>query len=379
MKTFLFSFCLIILSVIFNASAQSYYPLEIGNEWVFYDSTYYYGGYDVDTTIIKVIDDSTFSNGKTYFVLSEPDFVDARYVRTDSLGIYYYDTGYQEETLFYRFDLPIDTPYNVHLGVYFFAKRIAEGQWSLFNVPYTWQEFYLDGLAVCFTVLSDKFGPVACQNLYDPPEFYITESYLIGAVISDTVYGFVPVPVELISFTASLNSYNQVVLNWKTSTETNNRGFEIQRRCNDQEFFTIGFVKGNGTTTEWHNYTYIDKNLNLGKYFYRLKQFDFDGSFHYSDVANVDFNIPLKYALEQNYPNPFNPTTKIKFSIPKEVQVNLNIYNILGEKVKELKNEVMKPGNYEVNFKASSLASGVYFYRIKAGDFVQTKKMIFLK
>ncbi len=89
--------------------------------------------------------------------------------------------------------------------------------------------------------------------------------------------------------------------------------------------------------------------------------------------------IPEKYALEQNFPNPFNPTTTIRFSIPKEVQVNLSVYNILGEKVKELKNEVMKPGYFEVNFDASAMASGVYIYRIKAGDFVQTKKMILLK
>jgi hypothetical protein len=89
--------------------------------------------------------------------------------------------------------------------------------------------------------------------------------------------------------------------------------------------------------------------------------------------------IPDKYALEQNYPNPFNPTTTIKFSIPEEVQVNLSLYNILGEKVKELKNEVTKPGYFEVEFDASMIASGVYFYRIQAGDFIQTKKMILLK
>ena len=89
--------------------------------------------------------------------------------------------------------------------------------------------------------------------------------------------------------------------------------------------------------------------------------------------------IPDKYSLEQNYPNPFNPSTTIRFSVPKEVPVNLSVYNILGEKVKELKNEVMKPGYYEIEFDATSVASGVYLYRIKAGDFVQTKKMILLR
>jgi hypothetical protein len=104
-------------------------------------------------------------------------------------------------------------------------------------------------------------------------------------------------------------------------------------------------------------------------------------------IANANINkvmvsgelIPDKYAVEQNYPNPFNAMTTVRFSIPKEVQVNLSVYNILGEKVKEFKNEVMKPGYFEVKFDASTIASGVYFYRIKAGDFVQTKKMILLK
>jgi hypothetical protein len=91
--------------------------------------------------------------------------------------------------------------------------------------------------------------------------------------------------------------------------------------------------------------------------------------------------------LLQNYPNPFNPVTKIKFTVPKEIRVSLTVYNILGEKVKELKNELMKPGYYEVNFDASNLASGIYLYRIQAGDpssssgqgFVNSKKMLLLK
>ena len=95
--------------------------------------------------------------------------------------------------------------------------------------------------------------------------------------------------------------------------------------------------------------------------------------------GNYSDQIPINFNLEQNYPNPFNPNTTIRFSIPKEVQVNLSVYNILGEKVKELKNEMMKTGFYEVEFDAADLASGVYLYKIKAGDFVETKKMILMK
>jgi len=89
--------------------------------------------------------------------------------------------------------------------------------------------------------------------------------------------------------------------------------------------------------------------------------------------------LPTVYSLEQNYPNPFNPNTKIKFSIADEVQVNLSVFNILGERVTELKNEMMKAGYYEVEFNATDLASGIYLYRIKAGEFVETKKMVLMK
>jgi len=96
-------------------------------------------------------------------------------------------------------------------------------------------------------------------------------------------------------------------------------------------------------------------------------------------TGRITGQLPVSYELYQNYPNPFNPNTLIKFSIAKEAQVNLIVFNILGEKVQELKNEIMKPGHYEVEFNALSLASGIYLYKIYAGDFVQTKKMVLLK
>ena len=83
--------------------------------------------------------------------------------------------------------------------------------------------------------------------------------------------------------------------------------------------------------------------------------------------------------MYQNYPNPFNPTTTIKFAVPKESNVNLNIYNVLGELVSTLVNEQMKPGYYEYGLDATNLASGVYLYKLQAGSFVETKKMILLK
>jgi hypothetical protein len=189
-------------------------------------------------------------------------------------------------------------------------------------------------------------------------------------------YSYV-VPVELTSFTASLNKDN-VELSWITSTETNNQGFEVQRSAGG-EFETIAFVDGHGTTTEIQAYSYSDKMLDAGSYSYRLKQIDFDGTFTYSNEINVEVEIPLEYTLEQNYPNPFNPSTTIKYSIAEDGLVNIAIFNMLGEEVATLVNTQQKAGRYEVNFDASGLSSGVYVYRIEAANYTSSKKLMLMK
>jgi len=188
----------------------------------------------------------------------------------------------------------------------------------------------------------------------------------------------VPVPVELISFSATTDSKN-VNLNWATATEINNRGFEIERRYDKTDWLEIGFVPGHGTTTEKQNYSYIDQNVNAGIYSYRLKQVDFDGTFEYSNEILVNVTASLEFTLDQNFPNPFNPNTLIKYSIPKSSQVSLKIFNTLGQEMETLVNEEKQVGTYEVNWNASNLQSGVYFYRLQASSFVQTRKMILLK
>ena len=118
------------------------------------------------------------------------------------------------------------------------------------------------------------------------------------------------VPVELISLTALANG-KEVTLNWSTATELNNQGFEVQRKFGSNDFLTVGSVKGHGTTTSPNQYSFIDKLVDPGKYFYRLKQMDFGGKYEYSQTVEVDVRLLDKFALEQNYPNPFNPTTTI--------------------------------------------------------------------
>jgi photosystem II stability/assembly factor-like uncharacterized protein len=186
------------------------------------------------------------------------------------------------------------------------------------------------------------------------------------------------VPVELISFAATTNG-NEVILNWSTATELNNQGFEIQRSIEGVEFFTVGFVNGYGTTSEKHNYTYADKNLVNGEYYYRLKQVDYNGSYEYSDVVEVEWRAFNSYLLEQNYPNPFNPTTTIGFGVENTSNVKIEIINSVGEEVAVLLNEEIEVGYHKVEFNASALSSGVYFYQLRAGHFIETKKMLLLK
>jgi hypothetical protein len=123
-------------------------------------------------------------------------------------------------------------------------------------------------------------------------------------------------PVELTSFTSSSNGSN-VILNWSTATEINNKGFEVEKKLN-ATWQSIGFIEGNGSTTEKHSYSFADKNLSAGTYSYRIKQLDFNGQSTYSDVVNADVMNPNGYVLSQNYPNPFNPSTTIHFNIAEK-------------------------------------------------------------
>ena len=191
------------------------------------------------------------------------------------------------------------------------------------------------------------------------------------------------IPVELTSFTANVVGSN-VELNWTTATEVNNQGFKIERSEDNISFSEIGFVPGFGTTTKPKSYSYSDQFANSGTYQYRLKQIDFDGSFAYSNVAEVEVSLPTEFSLEQNYPNPFNPSTSIQFSLPVDAQVQIEVYNLVGEKVAEVVNKDFSTGSHKVSFDASTLTSGIYFYQIDVTGndgktFSSVKKMTLLK
>ena len=235
-------------------------------------------------------------------------------------------------------------------------------------------------------------------------------------------------PVELVSFKA-VNSGNRVMLNWTTASETNNRGFEIQRvsasldnpvstsldnpvstsldnpvstsldnhvstsldnpvstsldnrseSSGNQEWLYVGFVEGQGNSVAESYYTYSDNITAPGSYSYRLKQIDNDGSFSYSQVVSVNVPAPEKFELAQNYPNPFNPGTVIKYELPISTHVRLTIYDMLGNQVANLVDGNLEAGVHETEFNASRLPSGIYFYSLTAGEYKQTRKMTLLK
>jgi len=189
---------------------------------------------------------------------------------------------------------------------------------------------------------------------------------------------FALVPVELTSFSA-VSANDEVELNWSTATETNNQGFQIERKSANSEFEEVGYVAGCGTTTEAKSYSFVDAGVTVGSYTYRLKQIDFSGKFEYTHEINVDVTAPVEYALEQNHPNPFNPSTMIKYSIAEDGFVKLAVYNLTGEEVALLVNSNQKAGRYEIDFNAGNLASGVYIYRMESANFNTSKKLMLMK
>ncbi len=245
-----------------------------------------------------------------------------------------------------------------------------------------------------FTALSDGAVGVFCQNavninLGDSAVVYLTlavgedEATMLGNMEkAESKYKtlFANVPVEMISFDVNLIG-NKIILDWSTATETNNNGFNVERKFENSDWVNIGFIKGSGTTTDVHKYNFIDDKINLpGNYSYRIAQNDFDGTVTYSKEIKVNISAkPLKFELLQNYPNPFNSSTKIKYQIPNSAAVSLKIFDALGCLVKNLIDEKQDAGTYECNFNAADLSSGLYFLVLQTDNNKSIKKMFLLK
>ncbi|MDR3611901.1 MAG: T9SS type A sorting domain-containing protein [Ignavibacteriaceae bacterium] len=186
-------------------------------------------------------------------------------------------------------------------------------------------------------------------------------------------------PVELTQFTSSIN--NKIVeLSWHTATEINNYGFELERKFEDNSaWINIGFIKGKGTSTSANSYSFKDSPSKAGTYKYRLKQIDLNGRNNYSNEIEVVFSNVFSFSLNQNYPNPFNPSTIISYQLSSGGLVTIKVYDVLGNEITTLVNEIKQSGVHEINFDASELSSGIYMYRMTVNNFTQIRKMILLK
>jgi len=194
-------------------------------------------------------------------------------------------------------------------------------------------------------------------------------------------------PVQLTRFSAIVTHDHQVQLSWMTASETNNYGFDVERRHAEAmnpaltEWKTIAFIQGAGTTTSPKEYSLTDEKLAPGRYAYRIRQLDKNGSFVYTDATEVEVGLaPKGFTLSQNYPNPFNPTTTIEFTLQEDGHVLLRIYDLSGRQVVTLLDEERKAGYFQqVTFDASRYSSGTYFYRLEANGKVLIRKMIQMK
>ncbi len=198
-------------------------------------------------------------------------------------------------------------------------------------------------------------------------------------------------PIQLASFAARANQGGGVRLDWRTLTETNNFGFYVERRLSTEPMFTVvpnSFVPGSGTTLEPRDYLFVDNTaVQPNTYLYRLRQHDLDGTVHYTEpitftygLTSVNESAPREFALFQNYPNPFNPETVVKFSVENTGRATLDVYNVLGQKVATLFDEVAEAGQYyRVRISATNLATGLYVYRLQSGIRTDVKKMLLLK
>ena len=180
---------------------------------------------------------------------------------------------------------------------------------------------------------------------------YLDDNHILYSCTNNGIFIYTGVlPVELTSFKAFYKRPD-VELTWSTATELNNHGFEIERSLDKTSWATIGFREGKGTTSEPQDYTYSDdiSEISSSKFYYRLKQVDFNGSFEYSKIIEVEI-APTNFSLQQNYPNPFNPSTKISWQSPVSSKQTIKVFDVLGNEVATLVDEYREAGRYEVKF-----------------------------
>lgn len=191
------------------------------------------------------------------------------------------------------------------------------------------------------------------------------------------------VPVNLVTFEGYCTNKG-IKLIWETASEQNNYGFEIERSTNQKHFENIAFINGQGTTTTPNHYSFFDRDVITGQYYYRLKQIDYGGNYEYSQIIEISTDFPREFYLYQNYPNPFNAATTISYYLLRGGPVELTIYNMNGQEIYQIKDDFQNAGHHSIIWDATdyldrSISSGLYYYKIKTLHHVECFSMIYLK
>ena len=214
---------------------------------------------------------------------------------------------------------------------------------------------------------------LASGSSFHGPGWYIDDfSIQCGSTpCSDTA-----LPVELTAFDAVANG-TDVRLDWQTTSETKNAGFEVQHRSRNAPFKTLHFIKGAGTTTESQRYTYRINRLAHGSHAFRLKQIDLDGAFAYSPVIEVVIGIPAAHQLTSVFPNPFHQRAQLSLTVAQPQHVQVALYNMLGQRVDVLLDDRLSTNTlHPITLAGEALPSGLYLVHITGETFSATRKAV---
>jgi len=224
---------------------------------------------------------------------------------------------------------------------------------------------------------NDSWDPVG--NLYDATSSRSITETITGFSIYTVTDAFNPLPVELVSFDA-LADAEDIILRWKTASETNNAGFEVQMAIADTTFEVLAYIEGAGTTEVPQNYSYRVPRAGTGSLIFRLKQIDYDGAFEYSPEVEITLEQPEVFLMSGAYPNPFNPQTQFTLSVAREQEVRIAVYDVMGRLVVTLHDGRLTANQaHHFTFEASGMPSGTYFYRALGETFAETRTMVLQK
>jgi len=324
----------------------------------------------------------TGADGEYFLHLNTSTFYGRVYAKKDNVSgnLAFGLSKSGEGATYTTFDFSLNTTYLLVLK-YTFVSGASNDEVSLFvltsGVPTTEPLVPTIGALAPSTSDPSSLGSIALRQGSATTMVLTVDGIRIAASWSDT-----PLPIQLASFAASVIGGDDVEVEWKTLSETNNFGFEIHRKRGEVNPWTkIGFVEGHGTTLAPQFYSYVDRSVPFGNYSYRIRQIDLDGKAEtFPEMEVVVGVMPDRFILAQNYPNPFNPSTVIEFVVPQAGWVTIKVYNLLGQEVATLHDGSVEANKvYWTKFDAIGLPSGLYFYQLRAAGKIETKRMMLMK